>query len=434
MKAWMPVTTLVLAALVASSVSGQDKVLLKNEHKPGDGWNVKLDMSLTGKIKIKDGEKTVTLDLKAEAKHHFEERVLTVRDGLPTGMGRFYKDARADITLQGKTIAKTLRPARRFQAYSPDGPLTDEELELTGEHFDVLALHGVLPNKEVAIGEKWELPLPVAQALAGVDGIISAKLECAFNKIERGHALLQLSGNVEGITKGAVLKAEIAAWLVYSLQDKRFTGCTWRHSETKDHGPLNPAVEYITDIHAAWQHGATRAELTDGKVATIPTAPPAPLLLLEFRDAANRFSFHYERGWGIVNKSEKQTVLRLLERGELIAQLNITPYHGAKPGDHVSLDELNKMVTEAPGFKVDKVLEKTSVDAAPGFWIGKVSATGEASELPMHQIVYAVAGPRGDQLLLAFTVETEHAAKLAGRDLSLVKTVGLPTLQTTGGK
>ncbi len=68
-----------------------------------------------------------------------------------------------------------------------------------------------------------------------------------------------------------------------------------------------------------------------------------------------------------------------------------------------------------------------------GFWIGKVSAAGEASDIPMQQILFAIAGPRGDQVLLSFTVETEHAGKLAGRDLSLVKTVTLPTLQTTGG-
>jgi len=126
-------------------------------------------------------------------------------------------------------------------------------------------------------------------------------------------------------------------------------------------------------------------------------------------------------------------VLRLLDRGELIAQMNLTPYQQVKPGEHATLDEVEKLVSQAPGYKLDKVLEKTTVEASPGFWIGKVSTTGEASELPMQQIVYAIAGPRGDQVLLSFTVETEQAAKLAGKDLSLVRTVSLPTVQTTGG-
>src|SRR5207237_1299995 len=102
---------------------------------------VDLDMKLTGVIKIKDGEKTTSLNLKAGAKHRFEERVLTVQNGKPANVGRFYQEAKADISLQDKSIAKTLRPERRFQAallgtehgatmtYSPNGPLTDDELD-----------------------------------------------------------------------------------------------------------------------------------------------------------------------------------------------------------------------------------------------------------------------------------------------------------------
>lgn len=444
MTAWKPVLALVASALLFSQAVGQEKILLKSELKPGDGWNVALDMKLSGKIKIKDGEKTINLDLSAGAKHDFEERVLAVRDGQPSSVGRFYRQAKADISLQGKAIAKTLRPERRFQAavlsaggdtttYALDGPLTDEELELTGEHLDVLALHGLLPGKEVAVGESWAVPLPIAQALAGLDGVVNSKLECKLDRIERNHAVLALTGTIEGIAKGATLKADIAAGLVYSLQDKHFTGCTWRHSEAKEQGPLNPASEVVTNINVVWTYGQVLAEMTEGKAATISAQPPAPLLLLEFRDAANRFSFLYDRGWGVVAKNEKQTVLRLLDRGELIAQVNITPYNCAKPGEHLSLDDLNKLLSEAPGFKIDKVLENTAVVAAAGYWIGKVSVVGEASELPMQQIVYAVAGPRGDQVLLAFTVETDQASKLAGKDLALVKTVGLPTVQTTGG-
>lgn len=431
-----------LLSFVTSAIA-QDKTLLQNSHKVGDGWHLALDMKLTGKIKLRDGDKVTSLDLKAGAKHEFEERVLTVSSGKPTSVGRYYSTAKADITLQEKTISKTLRSDRRFQAahlgetgtvtYSPVGPLTDEELELTGEHLDVLALHGVLPNKEVTVGDTWEIPLSVVQALAGVDAIIKAKLECKFDKVERGYAVLTITGDMEGINKGATLKASMAAGLVYNLEAKHFTGCTWRYRENKDQGPLNPAVEVETEISATWKHGLALTEVTDGKAATIPTTPPPALLMLEFRDAANRFSFNYERNWGVVTKTDKQTVLRLLDRGELIAQMNLTPMEAAKPGDHLSLDAVEKLIHEAPGYQLDKVLEKTSVDAAPGCWIGKVSTTGTASDLPIQQIAYLVAGPRGDQVLLSFTVETEQAGKLAGRDLSLVKTVTMPILQTTGG-
>lgn len=433
-----------LIACLAGYLPAQEKALLKNEHKAGDGWHLALDMKLTGKIKIRDAEKLVSLDLKATAKHDFEERVLAVADGKPTSVGRFYNTAKADITLQDKPIAKSLRSDRRFQAaqisttsptitWSPVGPLTDEELELTGEHFDVLAIHGILPGKEVAVGDTWDVSIPVAQSLAGVDAVITSKLLCKFEKVERNHAIISITGDLEGINKGATVKATMAAGLVYSLADKHFTGCTWRYRENKEQGPLSPASEIESEISVTWKHGLALTEVTDGKASTIPAVPPPALLMLEFRDAANRFAFHYDRNWGVVTKTEKQAILRLLDKGELVAQLNLTPYQQVKPGEHVTLDDMEKLINDAPGYKVEKVIEKIPVETAPGFWIGKVSATGEASDIPMQQILYAIAGPRGDQVLLSFTVETEHAGKLAGRDLSLVKTVTLPTLQTTGG-
>ncbi|HMO37187.1 MAG TPA: hypothetical protein PKA06_14200, partial [Gemmatales bacterium] len=198
-------------------------------------------------------------------------------------------------------------------------------------------------------------------------------------------------------------------------------------------GPLHTAAEIETEISITWKHGLALTEVTDGRAATIPASPPPALLLLEFRDAANRFAFHYERSWGIVTKTEKQVVMRFLDSGEVIAQMNLTPLAQVKPGDHLSLDEIDKLAQTAPGFQFEKSLEKTTLEASPGFWIGKASTAGTFDELPMQHIVYLVAGPRGDQVLLSFTVETEHAAKLAGRDISLVKTVSLPTLQTTGG-
>ncbi|HMO35331.1 MAG TPA: hypothetical protein PKA06_04750, partial [Gemmatales bacterium] len=220
------------ALLLWWSVPGvaQEKVLLKNEHKPGDGWHVGLDMKLAGKLKLRDGEKVINFDLKAHAKHDFEERVLAVQEGKPSSVGRFYQVAQADITLQEKTISKTLRSDRRFQAallqsdgttvtYSPVGPLTDEELELTGEHFDVLAIHGILPNREVTVGDSWEVAIPVAQALAGVDAVISSKLQCKLDKIERGHAVITMTGELEGILRGSTVKASMAAGLVYHLEN-----------------------------------------------------------------------------------------------------------------------------------------------------------------------------------------------------------------------
>ena len=61
----------------------------------------------------------------------------------------------------------TLRPSRKLvvaqrhkgvhQVYSPSGAMTRGELEVVSEHLDVLAVHELLPGKEVKAGDTWKL-------------------------------------------------------------------------------------------------------------------------------------------------------------------------------------------------------------------------------------------------------------------------------------
>ena len=51
------------------------------------------------------------------------------------------------------------------------GCLTREELDVT-DHFDTLAVTGMLPTKEVAIGETWKLGNVAAQALCHFQGLL----------------------------------------------------------------------------------------------------------------------------------------------------------------------------------------------------------------------------------------------------------------------
>src|SRR5205823_2017636 len=112
---------------------------------------LRMSMTLAGEMVVAQEGKPVKLKLAATAEHRFRERVLAVH---PAGAGiaraaRYYDDARATITVDGAAGPRALRPERRLVVaqrptdtllcYSPQGPLTREELETVSEHFDTLA-------------------------------------------------------------------------------------------------------------------------------------------------------------------------------------------------------------------------------------------------------------------------------------------------------
>jgi hypothetical protein len=113
----------------------------------------------------------------------------------------------------------------------------------------------------------------------------------------------------------------------------------------------------------------------------------------------------------------------MLERGELIAQVNIVPWEKAKPGQHISEEDLKKLVESGDSFALDQIVQSGTVPADAGYWVYRITAAGKSNETAVLQNYYAVASPQGEQVMLIFTTEVNQAEKLAGRDLSLVGTV-----------
>src|SRR5207302_4578132 len=100
-------------------------------------------------------------------------------------------------------------------------------------------------------------------------------------------------------------------------------------------------------------------------------------------------------------------VLRCMERGDLIAQVTITPWPRAKAGDHLSPETFQQEMANTPGWTQDEVLQTgvvPSPDDQPGRWVYRISAVGRMDGIKVLQNFYLVAGPRGDQAVLAFTM------------------------------
>src|SRR5260370_13675716 len=153
MAAWRTVGAAFLV-LVAVRPGQSQTYPLTEASQVGDCFRLQLEMKLSGEIKITKEGKRVPLRLEATAAHEFPERILSVgANGLPEKTARVYEKAGAGIMVAGEKSERQLRAERTLfvaqrskdqpLAYSPAGPLTREESELTSEHFDTLWLTGL---------------------------------------------------------------------------------------------------------------------------------------------------------------------------------------------------------------------------------------------------------------------------------------------------
>ena len=117
-----------------------------------------------------------------------------------------------------------------------------------------------------------------------------------------------------------------------------------------------------------------------------------------------------------------------------MAQVTITPWSQARPGEHLSGDVFQQQMSKVPGWEPTDVLQVGEVPADGGRWIYRVAALGQLEGAKVLQNFYLVAGPGGEQVVLAFTMTQAQAEKLAARDLALAASIDFPASHKEEGR
>jgi hypothetical protein len=425
----MLVLLFMVSALQAQTIE------LQETNKPGDCLRLQLQMELKGEMRVYRGGRQVSMPLQANAEHDFCERTLNVgTDGLPDKTCRSYANAKS-LIFQGARNERMLRPERslivaqryrdRLTVYSPAGPLTREELELSGEHLDTLALSGLLPGKAVSTGATWKVPNAVVQALCGFEGLTEQSIECKLEEVNDQSARIHIVGEGTGIDLGALVKLKLEGTIQFDLKRKRISSLELKQHDERDQGPASPAstLDTVTRV----RRGAIDVPdtLSDSAIVSVPEGfEPLPYFLdLTFQDLKGRFHFAAAREWQTVSKSDQHIVLRLLEAGEFIAQATITPWTRAETGQHLAPEAFRKAMEGSPGWQVEEELQAGEIPTEGGRWVFRLATQGTLDGSKVMQNFYLIASPEGDQVVVAVTFAPKNAERLATRDLAIATSI-----------
>ncbi len=430
-----------LQTLQGNSVRAQT-VLLAETVEPGICQQVRLDLSVKGSLKVLRGDSQATLPLHAKADQVFVERLMAGgAPGQPMRAARRYETAKATITVDGVTSQRKLRDERRlmiFQRqqgvpthYSPAGALLREELELIGEHLDTLAIPSLLPGKEIKVGDTWEIPNFAVQAICDLEGLESHSITGTLQGWTEGMATLAFAGKVNGIQNGSAMKIEVNGRAKFDTNAKQVTELRWSQHDQREAGPATPASEVDAEVLVNRQKIDKPASLDDGALAAAPMGfdPPASALLLEYRDPQKRFELLHERGWTQVTRTQNHLVLRLMEKGDFLAQATITQWANAGKGRHQSPEDFQAAIRKIPGWEQAEALSSGEVPSGDKRWIYRHAVAGKLEGVEVLQTFYLIAGPDGDQVVVTVTCTPKLAARIAGRDQALATSLEFPMME-----
>jgi hypothetical protein len=115
-------------------------------------------------------------------------------------------------------------------------------------------------------------------------------------------------------------------------------------------------------------------------------------------------------------------VLRCVDRGDLLAQCNISPLPDLAPGQHLSLEEFQAEVLRSLSERSGQIIEANQSDGEGGLRVLRVVAAGNVAEIPIQWVYYHLSSEKGRRVSLAFTLESKLVERFAEADRTLVDT------------
>lgn len=433
---WRKLVALTLLALFPSPGAAADDVYrLEEPATDRRPFNVAVRMTVNGHVEFAlGGGKSTTSPLEAEATIGYRERRLsgTGRDAQALRSLREYDKPEARIKIGDRLNFNRLRSDRRTVVaqgrregvllYSPSGPMNALELELLEHPGDSLAALSLLPPRPVSVGEKWTPQTWALACLTRTEAVLKSELACELEAVRDGTARVRFSGRIEGAILGAATTVELSGHYLYDLERRCLTRLDLTQKEKRSVGTVSPGMDVTAHVVLDRAPSPVYGPLTDALVDTIPLEPDPALLQLVL-DLPGETRIEYDRNWHIFHQTEQATVLRLLEKGSLVSQCNISRIPAVAPGRHTPEERFQGDIRIALGEKLEDIPQAEQLQTGDGRFLYRVAAIGSANDEPMHWIYYLCAGPDGRQVSFVFALESKLLERLANRDLEIVKSL-----------
>jgi hypothetical protein len=421
-----------LLCCTCSAIHAADTHLLASQVKSGDLTRVTAQLEVGGDLKIVAEGKVRPLPMSVAAQLTYDELLFTSEgNGERLSSLRYYERADATIKIQQGGAKPALRDTHRLigadwgsagiTLFSPQGPLKRDELDLLMLPANSLLLDALLPTDPVAVGAQWKHAEPLLAVLLDLDAVSSSDVQSTLKGVQPGRtATVELAGKLEGAIHGVSTKIELKGRYTYDFQRQRITNLTLLVKEDRSIGHV------ATGLDATSKLTLTIAPLAQSKHLSLETleqvefvADPARNPLLH-ESITGGYRMYLDRRWHAVLDEAKLSTLRLVDRGDLIAQCNIAPLEKASPGEHVTLQKFQADIREALKDNFGQFLRASEGKDRHGRTFYSVIANGKVSELAIEWRYFLVADREGRQVALAFTLEEDLVERFADTDRQLV--------------
>jgi hypothetical protein len=378
--------TLALFLLPAAALA-QGPTHLEEKAAAGRAHQVSVRVEVTGTLTpaAEPGKPAAKpVEVRGDSALEYVERVLAVSGGQPVKSIRLYERTDFRRTVDGVPQSAALRPSvrrlvlmrdgQKKAPFSPDGPLTWDEIDQVRTDVSAPALAGLLPGRAVRPGESWEAAQAALLELTDVvqldGGAITCTLERLGERDRRRVAVVALSGEVRGVSEDGPTRHVLKGSCEFDLE----AGCLSYVEVKGTHFLLRDGREagrvegrFVLSRRPV----ATPQGLSDESLRVLDLEPGPDNTRLLYDNPELGLRFLYTRRWHVAAARGSQVALDSVEgRGVLLTVEPVEKVPTAAQYRQESQDFLvknkAKVLAAAPVRQVAPGLEGFTIDAEVG--------------------------------------------------------------------
>ena len=389
------------------------------------------NVSITGTLTTpaRDGEKT--WDLLTAARFRFTQRQLASPLSGPLALQavRRYFVASTSVTVgkDHQTRISMPRSASLIQVAGSDtgvnyapvtGSLSRTQLDLLQMPCDPLPCTGLLPSRDVTVGEKWNTDAWVVPLLAGLDAVTEQSMACELMSLNDKSLRISFTGSAEGAALGSASSVLLTGSLVFDRREQLIQMLECRLTEKRSPGPVSPGIAATVEVQ--WTQSPDESEVALPSEAD-PGTFEQPLVLT----TPWRLILRHSREWHLFNQTERVLMLRQIRFGALVSQCNISAGVIVPPGEHTPDAEFRSDVEKAVSSRGGFVIKEETLREDNLWRVRRVQAKATTGQLEITWDYFLCASASGEQYSIVFSHSTEDAEAFGDEPTRLLGSLSL---------
>ena len=421
---------------------------------------VRLSVDVQGEIFAPAGRDAPPLrrPIRMEARFDFVETPIA-GDGPPT-VERWYRDATADLHVDGlarrsalAADARTLRVALRGMTPSPYLPqafLTREELDLLETPFDPLLVDSLRPSAAVARSDSWDVAADAVAGLLGIDTVESGGIRATLTEIDGDRGTVMLSGIVDGAADGVPTHVTIDGSCTVPIDDEG----AGRVSIRCRTGTLSLVMRERREASHVAPGFDVEARLSIARTPNVPAGAGQPPAMAEdgdspptvprrhgegrpglvwHHDAAGRYDLVHDERWRVIEDGQDGLVMRLVDRGALVAQCSIMALPRVASRTPPTIAEVERDLERSLAGQFGRIEHSSEAARSDGVRIVRVVAAGRVDGRPFRWIHHVLVDEAGHRLAASCMLEETMERRFGSADRELVDGVSFPDVPGSSG-